>query len=249
MKKLIKRVRTIDEFDVELFNKLGIGVEIQDFTEPNFTGQEIKEIVDGYKEKFKGFSNLKSLHGPFLDLKPASPDLEIRRASIEKYDRTMEIAKVLDLDYVIFHSQVNPQLNDSIIIEYNTRENKKFFSDFMKRHKDFKGRILIENIFEENPRDFLHFFQGIEVENMGIILDIGHSNLTNYSLDEWIETLTTKIEYMHIHQNDGKTDQHQAISKENVGILYRILDRQAISPVLALEYNTNDLELEINKFR
>ncbi len=82
--KIVKCVSTIEEFSPVDFKKLNIGVEIQDFVEPNLKEIEIEKLVSQYKTLLRDFPYTKSLHGPFLDLKPVSPDEDIRNISYKK---------------------------------------------------------------------------------------------------------------------------------------------------------------------
>ena len=49
--KLIKAVRTIADFDLNLFNELNLGLELQDFTEPCLTDSEIYSLLNEYEKK------------------------------------------------------------------------------------------------------------------------------------------------------------------------------------------------------
>ena len=48
--KLIKAVRTIADFDLNLFNELNLGLELQDFTEPCLTDSEIYSLLNEYEK-------------------------------------------------------------------------------------------------------------------------------------------------------------------------------------------------------
>lgn len=248
MRTILKTVSTIDEFDVEKFNKLNIGVEIQDFTEPNLNIKQKDSLIRRYKGLFKDFKGIKAMHGPFLDLKPASPDPAIRDVSYSKYLNTLDIANKLDIDYVIFHSQINPYLNEPLIIEINNIQSKELWKKLLKSSK-YKGIVLIENIFEESPEMLKANIEAINIENMKINLDIGHANLGRVSLEEWIGELKVHISYMHIHSNDGIYDRHMVPSEEEIESLYKLLEKHDINPLLSLEYGVKDLEKEILKYR
>lgn len=244
---LLKAVSTIDEFDANLFNSLNIGVEIQDFTEPNLNIKEKDHLVRSYKKLFKDFKGIKALHGPFLDLKPASPDPSIRDVSYSKYLDTLEICYKLDIDYLIFHSQINPYLNQPSIQGLNNRQSKEFWDKILGKSK-YKGTILIENIFEESPQMLKEYIETVNRENIKVNLDIGHAMLGKVSLEEWIKELTDHIVYMHIHSNDGLYDKHNSPSKEEIEDLYKLLKKYNINPLLSLEYKTVDLKEEVSRY-
>lgn len=247
-RKILDCISTIDEFDYKLYKEVDIGVELQDFVEPNLSENEVKSTIEAYKEHFIDFNNIKSMHGPFLDLKPASPDNDIRRVSQEKYFETLKIAEDLSLDYVIFHSQINPLLNEPMIMELNYSQNGEFYNSLMKE-TSFKGIVLVENIFETNPYGMLQLIDKIDSDRVKLILDIGHAKLGESSLDEWIKTLNNHIAYIHFHSNNGKYDQHLKPSNEEIEELYNLIDKYKIDPVISLEYKKENLSEEIKRYK
>lgn len=248
-RKILKTVATMDDLDIKELKNLNLGLEIQDFTESNLSIEEKKKIVDFYKKEFEDFHGIKALHGPFLDLKPASPDKDIKEVSYRKYLNTLEIADELKMDYVIFHSQINTYLNEPWMIELNNKQHRDTWLDLLEQVPNFKGTILLENIFEEEPSMLKELIETIDLPNIKINLDIGHAKLGKVSLEEWIKELKDHIEYIHVHSNNGLHDQHKQATKEEIDNLYRLLDKYNISPVLSLEYKIHDLQEEIKKYR
>lgn len=247
IKRLVKCISYIEKLDIKEIKDLNIGVEIQDFTEPNLNENEIKILISKYKKAFKNFQGIKSLHGPFLDLKPSSPDLLIRKVSYRRYLKTMKIAAELDMDYIIFHSQINPYLNEPSLIRLNNSQSKEFWDKLLKE-ANYEGTILIENIFEETPKMLKEYIKAIDRSNIKVNLDIGHARLGKVDLEEWILELGEYIEYMHLHSNDGAHDKHNELSKEEVDNLYYLLKKYKLNPVLSLEYDVENLSLEMNKY-
>ncbi len=248
-RKILKTVVTMDDLNVEELKTMDIGVEIQDFTESNLSIDKKTEIVNFYKKEFKELDCIKALHGPFLDLKPASPDKDIRSLSYRKYLDTIKIARQLDMDYIIFHSQINPYLKDPMIKDLNNRQHRDAWIKLLKEASDCKATILIENIFEEEPAMLKELIETINLPNIKINLDIGHAKLGKASLEEWIRELKEYIAYMHIHSNDGLYDIHIGPSQEEIDRLYDLLDKYNINPILSLEYKIGNLKEEIEKYR
>lgn len=247
-RKIINCINTIEEFNRESYDELNIGVEVQDFVEPNLNNVQITSTINGYKEMFKDFNNIKALHGPFLDLKPASPDKDIRRVSQEKYFNTLEIAEKLEVNYVIFHSQTNPLLNEPEIKELNFSQNASFIN-YLMEETPYRGIVLIENIFEKKPIDILRLMEKIESDRVRVNLDIGHAKLSDTKLEDWIRELKDYIAYIHFHSNNGIYDQHKSPSNEEIEILYNLLDKYNIESLISLEYKKLNLEEEIKRFK
>lgn len=248
-RKILKTISSINSLNMEELNNLNMGVEIQDLTEPNLSLSEINKIIAQYKEKFQEFNNIKALHGPFLDLKPSSPDKLIREVSYNRYLYTINAAKELTIDYLIFHSQINPYLNQPFLRELNNIQSKEFWEQILKEVSDYKGIILLENIFEETPDMLKELIETINLPNIKINLDIGHAKLGKVSLEKWIRELKDYIVYIHIHSNDGLYDKHQSPAQGEIENLYYILDKYDLNPVLSLEYKVDNLRKEIERYR
>lgn len=241
-RNILKCISIVDDFKIDEYIDNNIGVEIQDFTESNLSKDEINTIVKKYKASFQNFNNTKSLHGPFLDLKPASPDEDIRRISYNKYLRTINIATELEMDYLIFHSQINPFLSEPFISDLNNRQSREFWEKIMYEVKEYKGTILIENIFEETPKMLKEYMQTLNMDNIKVNLDIGHARISKAPLEEWISELKDYIAYIHLHWNNGIHDQHMEPSKQNIEEVKNLLSKYNINPVISLEYKVSDLK-------
>ena len=248
IKKLVKCISYIEKLNIDEIEKLKIGIEIQDFTEPNLKKSEIKKIVETYKKILQDFNGIKALHGPFLDLKPASPDLLIRDISYKRYLDALNIARELNTDYIIFHSQINPYLNNITLRRLNNSQAKELWDKILSE-TDYRGIILIENIFEESPLMLKEYIKEINKPNVKINLDIGHAKLGKVDLEEWIIELKDYIEYMHIHSNDSLYDTHEKPSNEEISNLYDLLEKYKLNPVLSLEYDTDNLTDEIKRYQ
>lgn len=248
-RKILKCISTIDEFNIDEYKDLDIGIEIQDFTEPNLSLQVIEDLTNRYKELFKNFKNIRAMHGPFLDLRPSSPDLDIRKVSYNKYLRTLNIAIELDMDFVIFHSQINPYLDMPMLKDLNNLQSREFWHEIVEELPDFKGTILIENIFEETPEMIKDLIEKIDLPNIKINLDLGHARLGSVSLEKWVKELKEHISYIHLHSNDGVYDQHRVPSDIELMALSTLLKKYDINPVISLEYKTTDAAREIGILR
>ena len=248
-RKILKCISIVEDFNLNDFNDNNIGVEIQDFTESNLSKVEIKEIVIKYKELFKDFKHIKSLHGPFLDLKPASPDEDIRILSYHKYLRTIKIATELEMDYIIFHSQINPFLNEAFISDLNSRQSKQFWQKIMQEIKEYKGTILIENIFEETPKMLKEYMETLNMDNIKVNLDIGHARISKAPLEDWICELKDYISYVHLHWNNGIHDEHKEPGDKDIIQVKELLNKYNINPVISLEHKVTDLKATVELLR
>ena len=67
----------------------------------------------------------------------------------------------------------------------------------------------------KNPEDFIRLYDEINVDNVGIVLDTGHSNLEGVT-EAFLQKLPHKILHMHISDNMGEHDQHLGVGYGNI---------------------------------
>jgi len=80
--------------------------------------------------------------------------------------------------------------------------------------------------------------QAVGWDNFGLTLDIGHANIIGGdAIDEFITALADKIFLIHIHDNDGKRDQHKVIGEGTVDFhrVISLLGQVGIDAPLCIE--------------
>lgn len=237
----------IDYLNVEEYENINIGIELQDFTQPELLDGDYMSRVDSYQEKLKEFKNTISIHGPFLDLKPASPDMEIRRVTKDKYKKAIISANKLNAEYIVFHSQINPWINEPFMRNLNNEMQRDFWIELLNEI-EYNGTIVIENVFEDNPLYIKELIEKINMDNIKICLDIGHSKLhSNSKLEDWISELKDHIAYVHLHWNNGEYDYHDYPSDENLKYIFDLFKKYNINPRYAMEYEVKNIESEYER--
>ena len=112
-------------------------------------------------------------------------------------------------------------------------------------------RLGIENMppfwlsFGTDPKEIKAMIQAVNRENLGLTLDVGHANMLGANaIEEFVSTLNDKILLIHIHDNDGKRDQHQVIGEGTIDFhkLISLLVQAGINAPLCIEsYSLDDL--------
>lgn len=247
---ILDTIQSKESFHKEVLDQKGLGLEVQDFTELNlFYGNFSKALsfYQGIRDQIQGPF---ALHGPFVDLKPYSFDQGIQAVSMFKYRMVLNMASLLKADYVIFHSQINPFVQNKKLWEIDRETNRKLFLDLLEEFDDFKGMILLENIYEDHPDRLIKLVDHINHPRVRVNLDIGHAGLSKkISLREWIDLLGDRIQYCHFHWNNGDLDQHRRPSEEELGDLLSILASSGLNVPLSLEYFPQDLGEDLARFK
>ncbi len=172
---------------------------------------EEKELYDLKKALY--YEPSLSFHAPFMDLSPGAIDRKIREVTLERFNQIFDIAEILMPKSIVFHSGYDKWKYD---FKVNLWLEKSLFTweKLLKRAEKLKVKIAIENIFEEEPYNLKLLMEEVSSPFFGICFDTGHFNLfSSKSLEEWINALGLFIVEFHLHDNNGKADEHKAIGR------------------------------------
>jgi len=185
----------------------------------------IEIVDDGFhtlnKQKVLALTNIGrsydlkySVHAPFADINIASPSKPILNAMLRRLEKSIAFTRDLNAYMWVFH----PGLKTGISMFYpdmDWLQNLKTVQLLFKIARDHGVKIAIENEPEPYPflmksvEHFTRFYEEID-EDVGLVLDIGHANI-NQQIECFITTFAHKIVHIHVHDNDGKDDQHLGI--------------------------------------
>lgn len=176
---------------------------------------------------------------PFI-VNLASPDKQILRKSIDQMKNSIDFCVDSNINFFSFHAgfrvdpNINLKFNFNNIPEYETsfdtfKESVEKIVDYAERRS---VKVAIENnvLSEYNLIDgqnqlllmcelweFERLFGEISSKNLGALLDIGHlkvtANLLKFDADEFIDKLKDKVFAVHVHENNGRVDEHRCIKE------------------------------------
>jgi sugar phosphate isomerase/epimerase len=189
----------------------GFGLEIQEFCNPAKLGS-CDEYIGVIEAKIAG-TPLRSCHGPFSDLVPASRDSEIRAVVRRRFDAAYRIALALRAGHLILHTGFIPKT-------YPRQEwldrSVAFWTAFLAEAPG-SVRIHLENVYEDDWRLLADLLDAIGDERLTACLDVGHVNAnSSRRLPEWIRGLNGRIGYVHLHNNDSIHDDHFGLDRGTI---------------------------------
>ncbi|MCR4923044.1 MAG: sugar phosphate isomerase/epimerase [Lachnospiraceae bacterium] len=179
------------------------------------------------KEWYKKSKRVRSFHGVFIDINPASGDRWIRDYSREKCRESCRIAKEVGAENIVFHSSCFPFLR-GVYIEGWSAQCAEFYEELAD---EFDMHVYIENSFDIDTQPLLAIMEVVKNEKVGVCLDLGHANYSGTPLEEWFELLGQWIGYIHLSDNMGVYDDHIPLGRGTVDwkkadLLYKSLDRR-----------------------
>ena len=221
----------------ELLKDKDIGLEIIEFGIGSVLDKEDNGLSDYLSRMGDSIKNRNlSLHGPFLDLNPASFDSLVRSATMQRFNQVYSVAKKLNADRIIFHSCF---YEDIYFKETYVTNSIEFWKEFLA-DKDESIKIHIENVLEKSMDHLVEVVEGVNNDNLTICLDIGHANCySDVPVEEWIKSLGNKIGHIHLHNNYGIKDTHEGLNKGNMDICYLLhkINEYCYNPSMTIEIN------------
>ncbi|MGM0405109.1 MAG: sugar phosphate isomerase/epimerase family protein [Thermoplasmatota archaeon] len=240
----------VDDFEPNILNELSLGVELQDFVDPKLLDGDLERRVRGYQEKLDDFGPDVSVHGPFLDLSPGSPDELISKVTRKRYMQAVDAALELNASHLVLHSQHNTAIKDLKVKEKKIKRQLPFWKEVLEKISGEDLIIVLENVTEDDPVHLLNLVKSIDSPQLKICYDVGHSILhSSRDIETWVEVLKEYMEYIHVQWNAGDIDAHRAPEDEFIKRFYTILDENGIDPIVALEYEIDDIEKEVKRVR
>jgi sugar phosphate isomerase/epimerase len=127
-----------------------------------------------------------------------------RMRMVDEIKWALEIADVVPFRYLIQHLGVAGE-------EYDERRVDAAFSS-LDEIRSFAGQRGVEVLLENTQNDLssgrrLNDFLTQTHLNLNYCFDIGHANMS-YGVDDQFELMKSRIRSTHVHDNDGKEDQH-----------------------------------------
>lgn len=187
----------------------------------------LEGVIDYYAKELeiinKNGLELTQAHAPFPSFSKDHP--EVLDYAIGVYKRNIEFCQYAKIRNLVIHG-ISYSLNDDI----NTKEtidklNFKLYSSLIPVLKDTDVTVCLENLFSSNNGvcyqghcsdpyagakeiDELNALAGKEC--FGLCLDTGHANLLHHDLRTFIAVYGKRIKALHIHDNNGSGDEHEA---------------------------------------
>lgn len=205
-----------------------LGLEVVGFASPQVLDGGWEQQVAELQPLCRRLPGPISMHGPFLDLSPASPEPRLRALTKERYRHALCIAKGLGARYLVLHSQFNPNLRQPTYPKLWLEQNLRFFDDLLPEIEAAELTILLENMWDSCPDHLARLLQALPSQWFAACLDAGHAHLHSaVGWQNWVETLGERLRYVHLSDNHGDWDEHLALGQGNVdfsGLLQTLQD-------------------------
>lgn len=216
-------IATFSENAVSVARQYGFGIELNDFCiSENLDQDKLAGSLDRCRRQLLDAginagdpletASRVVLHGPFTEIIPASIDHRVVSLGMERLEEAYGAAQALGVRRMVVHSGYVPLL---YFKDWHHEKSMTFWRTYMDdKPEDFQ--IYIENVFEDEPLMMRRLVEDLDDSRIRLCLDIGHANAMTsqeYHILDWIRLLGPHIGHFHLHNNDGKSDQHGALTQ------------------------------------
>ncbi len=172
--------------------------------------KKLREIAESHELRY-------TVHAPFAGINIVNPSKPLLTATMKRLRRSVQNTRTMEAELWIFH----PGMETGTSMIYpgvDWERNKQSVHGLLDYARKNGVEAALENVMHpflmKTAEDFAKFYAETN-ENIGIVLDTGHANITN-ALDDFLSHLPQKIGHIHAHDNNGKYDEHLGIGRGNI---------------------------------
>lgn len=136
---------------------------------------------------------------------------------LQRFKDAIDFADEFNVKKLTLHlgSYNNPSLGRKYFVN-KCIETVKVLADYC-----YPMNLMIENMPGHNelgysPDEIIEIIEKSNRSNVKFIYDFGHANVSEYSIEEYIEKLGKYLMHLHISDNNGLSDQHKPIGDGNI---------------------------------
>ena len=182
-----------------------------------------------------------TFHAPFLDLRPGAIDPRIREVTVDRLRRVFELIPLFRPRSIVCH----PSFDE----KYYVSGEKQWLANSLETWNCLIGYIqgtetiiAMENVYERGPRQLRPLLDALDSSRVRFCFDTGHANAFGSApYGEWLEMLGDRLGEIHIHDNDGTTDQHLPVGEGNFPFreLLALVQQKNLRPILTIESHSD----------
>jgi sugar phosphate isomerase/epimerase len=178
-----------------------------------------------------------TLHGPFQDLAPGALDDMILAATRRRLRQAWQWLPVFRPEAVVCHLGYEDRHYRWDQDNWLARS-AATFRELGVRAGNYGIRVMLENVYEQDPELLAAAIRRIDLDNVQLCLDVGHLNaFGGGDFEGWLAILWPFIGHLHLHDNQGVLDDHQALGTGNVPLDFVLtyLAERDQKPLITLE--------------
>jgi sugar phosphate isomerase/epimerase len=189
------------------------------------------------REHLRAHSQKTFTHGPFFGLDIASLDRCLSEYSADCLLVGLQATNALGGKVMVIHTGYMPQFSRGGRRHW-FRNWKERMPRIVERAMELGVTLALENTWDDRPEVLLHLAELLPAGGVKFCFDTGHVNVfSRLSVGRWWEAIGDRVVAIHLHDNDGLSDDHLAPGRGTFDFssLIHCLVASGFSPLLDLE--------------
>ncbi len=186
---------------------------------------------------FRGEGLSVTLHAPFMDMVPGSPDPIMRSATMRRLRQAFELLPIFEPLSIVCHTGFDDQRYQNQVKTW-VQTSVESWSPLIQLAQGVGTTVMLENVYEEKPDIHLALFSKLDTPSVRFCFDIGHWHVYGRTdMEDWLQKLRPYLGQLHLHDNLGKTDAHLAVGSGKIDftLLFSFLQNFSPRPIITLE--------------
>jgi|YelNatPaOPRAMG01_1025707.scaffolds.fasta_scaffold05059_4 sugar phosphate isomerase/epimerase len=201
----------------------------------------VSQDPEKIRKKAEEYNIILTLHLPMIDINIASLNDLIYESSIESIKRSLEYARRCGARLVVIHPGLVPVRNLFVIL-LAKRRLRKAIEKIISLSEKYNIKLAIENTaLDERDlflsvsefKKFILSFNG----KLSVCFDFGHARVSPDGLSKNWDELKPLISHIHIHDNNGKEDEHLPLGEGNIDFSLYWKELKNFDGTIVLEVN------------
>ncbi|MDI6777452.1 MAG: sugar phosphate isomerase/epimerase family protein [Syntrophales bacterium] len=179
-----------------------------------------------------------TFHAPFMDLRPGAIDPRIRQVTRDRLRQVFDLVPFFRPRSVVCHPSFDERYyvsGEQMWLENSTET----WEHFLTLAREMDTIITLENVYETGPHHLTLLLDTFTSNNhIRFCFDTGHFNVfSRMPLEVWIDKLAPCLGQIHLHDNNGVTDDHLPVGEGNFPFqsLFKMLQERDLDPIITLE--------------
>ncbi len=206
------------------------GAELSDTLNDNLDIMKWEVIDEGFHKLNK--VNIKQLkeaastrkieyavHAPFSSVNLSEADPTLRNMFMKWVEDSLNRAYKLEAKIWVLHSGRLTPLT-YFFPEKAWEAHTSSLLQLAKKARNMGIQIAVENMLGRyelfnGAKNGRRLLEEVQSENVGLCFDVGHANLLG-GIDSFLRGFSNEIIHIHVHDNDGKEDNHRAVGAGSI---------------------------------
>lgn len=214
-----------------------LGIEVTAFAFPHTLSDELDASLARHAAAVAGIVPV-SVHGPFLDLYPASRDKEVVALARRRHEQGLRASAALGATLYVAHLSYLPIIRNRGYRDGFAAATAEFWTPLADEAASHGITVVLENLWEPGPEMQRAVLDHARHPALKASFDNGHALVfSNVPAATWIEVIGADLAHCHLHDNDGQEDQHGVIGtgREEWEALFAAMRRHASDCQIVLE--------------